>query len=773
MERDRQHDEQTAQRPELSSVHAALAALTTITVIGSEPISTSTYFAEPELPEKFNYKAQVLEGAKPHQTTSIQYPIVVDEIATTTTLINSVSEIQTLREEIVERHERVKQQQHEEEEVEFVTRPSYEPLEPNVEEEVITRDEPQEDLVQSEDELDRARQEFAGNYSSVLVFNALKQFEMAEQQVFGSNKHLQANNQKVSIRPVYDTDEEEDEYDDDELSGGGGDEADVSFMPQHKPQPTRLDESQFIQKIFTFKKSLNQEKLQLKKQIMESLNRDDLDFDDLNSSLSELSAANGAAPNSEPAFSIGIRLKPKANMLEIGNHVINFVEANSPAEKAGVKVNSQLHKINEVPCGDKTHEFVLFYLNYVLCKANIETIELLVYEPFVLPSPADLTTKAYNPSYSRLQTLNEHFSEEENRYLKSIIRDILSHSNHVVPSSTFSNNNNNKNLKTIVLEASGNRPIKADEKKFEFESSLQSGNSQPSLHSALAALTQITAMGSNESAKDSKLGLINQTREDTFSWSGLMTPTKENKPVVREEHTASSLHSALSALTHITSLGEAKMNESASVKVNTSDSLHSALSALTQITAMGNSVQTQPPNQVSTKIITYHDKKYDNSFSIDNLRDIIREASDHKLSLLVPSLGDKTELVVKDGAKVTLVEAPKIAVLKSNENLRQIINEASGKSHIKLAPTKFEDKYDEQTSSSLHSALAALTKITSLGNEEASQSYHAVPINEIQFQGSYNSISAFHTHTTTHKLIGFIVYLSKLVLTADWGLTQL
>ena len=104
------------------------------------------------------------------------------------------------------------------------------------------------------------------------------------------------------------------------------------------------------------------------------------------------------------------------------------------------------------------------------------------------------------------------------------------------------------------------------------------------------------------------------------------------------------------------------------------------------------SVQTQSPNQVPTKIITYHDKTHDNSFSIDNLRDIIREASDHKLSILVPSLGYKTEMVVKEGTKLTLVEAPKITVQQPNQNLRQIIYEASGKSYPQLS--KFEETND-------------------------------------------------------------------------------
>ena len=102
-------------------------------------------------------------------------------------------------------------------------------------------------------------------------------------------------------------------------------------------------------------------------------------------------------------------------------------------------------------------------------------------------------------------------------------------------------------------------------------------------------------------------------------------------------------------------------------------------------------------------------------------------------------------MVVKEGTKLSLVEAPKITVQQPNQNLRQIIYEASGKSYPQLS--KFEETNDEQTTLSLHSALAALTKITSLGNEEASQSYHAVPIHEIQFQGSYDSISAFHKYT--------------------------
>ncbi len=160
-------------------------------------------------------------------------------------------------------------------------------------------------------------------------------------------------------------------------------------------------------------------------QIMKSLKRDDLDLEDL-SSLSEISDLTGSYNSRmdeidtekvrfDRPFSIGINLALKSNPLEVGNHLIDRVEAGSASEKAGLKVNSKLVKINEVGCEDKTHEFVMFYLNYVLRKTDIRTVELVVKEPFYLPSATNITRKPHRAtSFSSVQTLHENFGGRPN-----------------------------------------------------------------------------------------------------------------------------------------------------------------------------------------------------------------------------------------------------------------------------------------------------------------------------------------------------------------------
>ena len=86
-------------------------------------------------------------------------------------------------------------------------------------------------------------------------------------------------------------------------------------------------------------------------------------------------------------YPLGIKLKQKQNLKEIGSHIINYVEPHSFADQAGLKSNSFLIKLNEVNCEDKTQDFVLFYLNFLLRKINCYKIELLIDEVFDFPIP--------------------------------------------------------------------------------------------------------------------------------------------------------------------------------------------------------------------------------------------------------------------------------------------------------------------------------------------------------------------------------------------------
>jgi hypothetical protein len=142
-----------------------------------------------------------------------------------------------------------------------------------------------------------------------------------------------------------------------------------------------FDESKFIKKLFIFKKyALNETdgKQTSLAQIIKNLNKEP------NSEEQEADTQQTNAPAYAPPFPIGIKLKTKTNPLEIGNHVISTVESNSPADLAGLKVSSRIHKLNDVICDDKTHEFVLFYLNYILRKNTCHSIEMIVDEPFMI-----------------------------------------------------------------------------------------------------------------------------------------------------------------------------------------------------------------------------------------------------------------------------------------------------------------------------------------------------------------------------------------------------
>jgi hypothetical protein len=85
-------------------------------------------------------------------------------------------------------------------------------------------------------------------------------------------------------------------------------------------------------------------------------------------------------PTSELAY-LGIKIKHRPNRHEMGDHLISAVDPESVAHLAGVKPGSKILRVNEMHCDDKTHEFVLFYVNYLLEKNTCDRIELVVAEP--------------------------------------------------------------------------------------------------------------------------------------------------------------------------------------------------------------------------------------------------------------------------------------------------------------------------------------------------------------------------------------------------------
>lgn len=199
-----------------------------------------------------------------------------------------------------------------------------------------------------------------------------------------------------------------------------------------------IDESNmyYKQKMYIFEKDKHLSESEFKQpslaQIIQSLNKGvDLSF-------SESSEAHSMQESYAPPFSIGIRLRQKANALEIGNHVISYVEPNSLADKANLEANSRLLSINDTPCDDKTHEFVLFFLNYVLRKKSCDKITLCVEHPVRLEQVA---------SRPQINYINESY-RIENANLRAIIRNILTGEEFTPVSYTSMHN-----LEKIVHEA--------------------------------------------------------------------------------------------------------------------------------------------------------------------------------------------------------------------------------------------------------------------------------------------------------------------------------
>jgi hypothetical protein len=194
----------------------------------------------------------------------------------------------------------------------------------------------------------------------------------------------------------------------------------------------KREENYEIKKFF-FEKNLTKEQLENNKQptlaqIIEALNKEKLSLT-LHNPLSATSSSDSSSssnPNNKdqalttpyvgsyaPPFQLGVRLAPKSNPLVIGDHIIAHVDVDSLADKAGVKVNSKIIQLNETDCRDKTHEFTLFYLNYLLRKNSCQSIEMTLAEPI------SISNSNSNSSHSVTSCSN----------LKSIINEILLLSN--------------------------------------------------------------------------------------------------------------------------------------------------------------------------------------------------------------------------------------------------------------------------------------------------------------------------------------------------------
>ncbi|CAF0708112.1 unnamed protein product, partial [Brachionus calyciflorus] len=276
---------------------------------------------------------------------------------------------------------------------------------------------------------DEQRRLFAGNYTNSLVFNVYKDMVTKEQNEYQNSSEISSKIKPLSSDLLHLIDQK-DRHDDD----------------NDKPLESDI---YFKKKIYVFEKedTLN-ESVSIKQptlaQIIQNLNKGI----DLSSSLDSTTESNSSQELSyAPAFSIGIRLKQKQNPLEIGNHVISFVEPNSLADKAGLKINSKLITINDTSCDDKTHEFVAFFLNYLLRKATCNKIVLMVEEPIKLEQIANKEQINYITESYRI----------ENQNLKEIIKDIILANNEQVILGELDN------VKNIVHEVKDQSPISISE----------------------------------------------------------------------------------------------------------------------------------------------------------------------------------------------------------------------------------------------------------------------------------------------------------------------
>lgn len=475
-----------------------------------------------------------------------------------------------------------------------------------------------------------------------------------------------------------------------------------------QPSVTEFDESQFIKKLFIFKKTASDQsddKQSSLAQIIKNLNKDP------ESDQTE-PESQSSTPAYAPPYPIGIRLKTKTNQLEIGNHIISAVEPGSPADIAGLKVNSRLDKLNDVTCDDKTHEFVIFYLNYILRKNTCQSIEMIVDEPFTVPTKptrsnisfrrydneaTDLLTNTdplfdQTSSQSTLQATEEPSkiqsalaaltkivavgtADEDNteNLLAASSNDFVQSDNLMTHDLDNTNNNkgSNENLKAIIQSIIWRPPFhKSDGSLFHsdsFESNISNTHS---------SITQ---------DDDSNVNLKGICRDVLYHKKSTTSLDQQNKPNVYDETTKQTSiiasliasHKSIDSVdvnqSHTVQKGEQFTSsvEASTATISTSG-VHSAFAALTKVTAMG--------------------------------------ATTEEKAATVSSFSQQQEQ-----QKISVNEQGFTSVQANSFESNQSI------SAQKQQFTSSIIQSNKAESSNIQSALAALTKITSLGTEEENE----------------------------------------------------
>jgi len=489
-----------------------------------------------------------------------------------------------------------------------------------------------------------------------------------------------------------------------------------------------FDESQFIKKLFIFKKqdipaNETESKLSLA-QIIKNLNKDPQsgidDAESANAADTDTSAASTAAAYAPP-YPVGIRLKTKSNPLEIGNHIISTIEKGSPADLAGVKMNSRLHKLNDVTCDDKTHEFVLFYLNYILRKNTCHSIEMIVDEPFVIKQQPSRST------------------------------------------STFGRDRINVDL----LETTYSPP-----------SSLSTANLRPAeearIHSALAALTKIVGISSDEAAGGATVDdiLTDDQKQSLQQLDNNNKGSNENlKSIIQSIIWRPPFHKSEGSLFHSDSYESDLSN--AHLSINQENELDGTVTGgglikdtLKDIQRIGSSEQDKYLDSADYYALNNSKKNIDSPANLGTLVTNLVEQQQQQQqqqptvqqSSKRPSEPSNILSALAALTKITsLGEEEKVTepISKENENLKTIVTEAAKielptSSTFKPLPYPY-DKQEQQKQQkaedattdkpkSIQSALAALTKITNFGSE-------------LETSSNVDTISANYENLTTSSEI--------------------
>lgn len=267
-----------------------------------------------------------------------------------------------------------------------------------------TPDASQYHVIDSDEE--RARREYAGNYTQSLVENAYKKYN-AEQEASSSGvvvsdtttaattaEPIRISSMTTTILESESPAEDQTKLNRLALSDRNSQISDELIYlldaSTARPPSTVMNSSlagTFETKTFTFRKEPRADDSSVSSgvrqptlaQIIESFRSGSTKTvvgDCVEPAAPDMSHYPFAAP-----FALGIKLAARTNPLDIGSHIVSHVDAGSPADKAGLRPGSQLIRINEVAIEDKTHEFVLFFLNYLLRKNSCDLIELTVKEP--------------------------------------------------------------------------------------------------------------------------------------------------------------------------------------------------------------------------------------------------------------------------------------------------------------------------------------------------------------------------------------------------------